>query len=139
MPVTKGFVVVCSRPPIPQRKVNLRALRQDIMPIILIHSASSMQANSNAAVLCRSAYCQKSSGNFMWSLYRGQKDLSLPLNVMGISRVVVLIIRCFLLLSSLPLLLVVRYFCHLIIVILLKQMQRRLANFHLNVFPTLRL
>ena len=65
--------------------------------------------------------------------------MSLTLNVMGIRRVVVLIIRCFLLLSSLPLLLFVRYFCHLIIVILLKQMQRRLANFHLNVLPILRL
>ena len=75
----------------------------------------------------------------MWSLYRGLKDWNLPLNVMGISRVVVLFIRCFLLLLSLSLLLFIRYFCHLIIVILLKQMQRRLANFHLNVFPTLRL
>ena len=58
---------------------------------------------------------------------------------MGISRLVVLFIRCFLLLSSLSLLLFIRYFCDLIIVILLKQMQRRLANFHLNVFPTLQI
>ena len=84
-----------------------------------------MQLNSQSpvpnSVLCRSAYCQKSSGNFMWSLYRGLKDWNLPLNVMGISRVVVLFIRCFLLLLSLSLLLFIRYFCHLIIVILLKQ------------------
>lgn len=102
-----------------------------------------MQLNSQSpvpnSVLCRSAYCQKSSGNLMWSLYRGLKDWNLPLNVMGISRVVVLFIRCFLLLLSLSLLLFIRYFCHLIIVILLKQIQRRLPNFHLNVFPTLRL
>ena len=102
-----------------------------------------MQLNSQSpvpnSVLCRSAYCQKSSGNLMWSLYRGLKDWNLPLNVMGISRVVVLFMRCFLLLLSLSLLLFIRYFCHLIIVILLKQMQRRLANFHLNVLPTLRL
>ena len=102
-----------------------------------------MQLNSQSpvpnSVLCRSAYCQKSSGNLMWSFYRGQKDWNLPLNVMGISRVVVLFIRCFLLLLSLSLLLFIRYFCHLIIVILLKQIQRRLPNFHLNVFPTLRL
>ena len=75
----------------------------------------------------------------MWSLYRGLKDWNLPLNVMGMSRVVVLFIRCFLLLLSLSLLLFIRYFCHLIIVILLKQIQRRLPNFHLNVFPTLSL
>ena len=102
-----------------------------------------MQLNSQSpvpnSVLCRSAYCQKSSGNLMWSLYRGLKDWNLPLNVMGISRVVVLFIRCFLLLLSLSLLLFIRYFCHLIILILLKQIQRRLPNFHLNVFPTLRL